>query len=160
MARPVVDIRLIGDKRLIRALKKLPGVAQKKAVRPGLRRSAKRLKAHVVTNLSGDPVGIESGRWVAATIATPIRAMKRSRVALGVGFAMPTREELGIDPKDKWYYPAAVEYGTTERAGGRGSVPELRPIRSAVDDHRAQELATIGRDIGTGIEREWRKLNR
>lgn len=160
MARPIIDIRLIGDKKLIRALSKLPGASQKKVVRPGLRRTAKRLKGQVISNLSGDPVAPASGRWLAAAIAMPVRAMKRSRSHIGVGFAMPTREQLGIDPKDKWYRPFAVEYGTQVRAGGRGSVPELRPIRSAVDDHRQRELAMIGRDIGKGIEREWRKLSK
>ena len=159
MARPAVDIRLIGDKALIRALSKLPVTSQKKAVRPALRKAAKRLRGHIVENVSGTPVGVVSGRTLAAFTAARIRALKRSRSAIGVGVVMPTREELGIDPGDKWFHPAATEYGTVEREG-RGSIDETRFIRDAVDIHKAREIATLGTDIGKGIERHWRRLTK
>ena len=69
---------------------------------------------------------------------------------IGVGIAMPTREELAIAPADPWYYPAAVEYGHPR-------APAKAPIRRAVNAHSDEELRFIGNEIGRGVEREARK---
>lgn len=153
MAQPVVDISVVGVKAVSAMLGKLPDAAQKKAVRFALRRSAKRLKGHIVTNLSGHPVAPRSGRLLAAMKRVKVQALKRSRTRVGVFVALPTREELGIAPDDPYYYPAAVEYGHSR-------APAKRFIRNAVNDHEAEELRMIGTDIGKGIEREARRLAR
>jgi hypothetical protein len=148
--KPVVDISVFGNKALERDLASFPPGVQKKVVRPVLRRSLKRLKAHVVRNLSGHPVSPDSGRYLAAMIAAKPHALKRSRTRIGVAFDMPPRTELGIPPGYKWYYPAAVEYGHP-RASAKA------PIRRAVNAHTNEELGAMGRDIGRGIEREAKK---
>jgi hypothetical protein len=153
-----IDIRMIGDKELEKLLRKLPDVAAKAAVRPALRKSAKRLKAHVIHNLSGAVVKPHTGAWLAATIAAKVGPLKRSRVRIGTGWDMPTRAELGIDPKDTGYYPTHVEFGYTRNNGVQ--VPGKSPIRSAVNDHAAAELKEIGDDIGKGIVKQAKKLGR
>lgn len=156
MAEAVVDIALLGDKELERKLAKLATPAsQKRAVRPALRKSNKRLKAHVVANLSGRVVKPRTGRWLRATIAAKVKAVKRSRGEIGTAFAMPTREELGIDPGYEWYYPFAVEYG--HPAPGREHASAKAPIRQAVNSHATEELLRIGKDVGKGIEKEAKK---
>lgn len=156
MAKGMVDISMLGDKELDRKLAKLATAAsQKRAVRPALRKSTKRLKAHVVANLSGRVVKPDTGRWLRATIAAKVKAIKRSRGEIGTAFAMPTREELGIEPGYEWYYPFAVEYG--HPAPGREHASAKAPIRQAVNSHAREELFRIGRDIGKGIEKEAKK---
>ena len=108
MAKPVIDLTLLGDKKLIKALATMPATLQKKAVRPALRKQAKRSRQHAVEMLSGGRVQPDTGRWLAAQKRAPIRAIKRSRKRIGYLVWYPTREELGIDPGYKWFYPAAV----------------------------------------------------
>lgn len=148
-----IDISLLGDRALARKLHELPLTVGKKVLRPTLRASAKRLKAFLILNLSGGVVSPHTGRWLAAVQATPVRALKRSRTRFGAGLEMPSRAELGIDPKDKWYSPFAVEYGYTRTARAPVDVRAFEPIRKAVDDHAASELRTIANDIGNGIKR-------
>lgn len=147
-----VDISILGDKALERKLAALGSPArQKKAVRPALRKSAKRIKAAMVQNLSGLVADPQTGALRAAMAKQKIIALRRSRGSIGVGigqpeFSMPGRADVGIDPKDPYYYPRHVEYGHP------GVAP--RPyIRSAVDRNRDSELAKIGADIGKGTEK-------
>lgn len=142
-----IDISMVGDKALQKKFKRLEGVAQKRVIRKALRASAKRIKARVVAKVSGDPVGVQTGRYRQAIKAGKVKAIPRSRGRIGLGIAMPLRSELGISPDDKHYFPAALEYGS-DTAPAR---PHFRP---AVDEHKTEELRQIGRDIGDGIERE------
>lgn len=149
MAQPVVDISMLGDKALVKALSKFEPRIQKKVVRGALRKSTTRLKRHLITNFSGRIVGRgpEPEHWREAQKATRNRMIKASRHRIGAAIPMPTRELLGIDPKDKYYYPYAVEYGHPRAAA-------KMPIRLAADEHKTEEYALIGRGIGIGIERE------
>ena len=170
MARPVIDIRLIGDKALIRNLAKTADASQRRIVRGAMKRGAQRVQGRIVQSVSGQPIGIDTGALLTAFAGVrliPLGRVSQTRTrTIGTGIPLPTREDLSIDARDKWYYPVALEYGTKERVHRRflrkprrlGAIKETRFIRNAVDDYRQQELATIGRDIGKGIEREWRKL--
>lgn len=157
MPEPVVDIQVLGDKALTRALASFEPKVQKKVVRSALRKSLKRLKVHVVQNLSGHPVAPDSGRYLAAMIAAKPKALPRRRNSFGIGFDMPPREELGISPGYEWYYPMSLEYGYTRTARAPVTVPPKAPIRRAVNAHQAEELRGLGSDIGRGVEREARK---
>ena len=88
----------------------------------------------------------------------------RGGVAVALNF--PTRAELGIDPKDPYYWPVALEYGHAfpGRAGTMKGVPgesrevRARPyVRNTVDQNTRREHTAMGRDIGKGIEAEFRK---
>ncbi len=151
MPRAAIDISLAGDKELLKQLANLGKPStQKKAVRPALRKSAKRIKPRVLANLSGSPVSPKTGRLLAAMAAEKIHALTRSRGIIGAGFDLPNRESLGIDPSDKYFYPFAVEYGHV-RGAGKSAAPPHPFIRPAVDDNREQELNLIAADIGKGI---------
>ncbi len=156
MARPVIDISILGDKALERGLSQLHGRIQRKVVRQSLRKSAKRLNAAIVQNLSGIPVAPDSGRWLTAQKAQKPISGKRSRRGVRIEVGYPSREALGIAAKDKYYYPAAIEYGTTKTRKGRGPLPAFAPIRRAVNEHTKTEHRLIGLEIGQGIEREAR----
>lgn len=141
-----VDVRVLGVPELEKALKRLEARTQKKIVRKALRESAKRTKARVIDNLSGNKVQVRTGQLREAFEKAPIRGSTR-RGFIRVGVVFPERDALGIDAKDKHYYPTAVEYG-------HGSVPPYPFLRPAIDEHKEGEFRKIGKDIGDGIERE------
>ena len=145
--RSGIDISMVGDKDLEKKFRRLEDKVQKRIVRKALRAAAKRIKGRVVAKVSGDPVGVQTGRYRQAIQSTKVVAAKRSPGMISLGLPMPFREALGISPKDRHYFPAALEYGS-DNASAR---PHFRP---AVDENRAEEFRQIGRDIGTGIERE------
>lgn len=157
MARPVIDISLLGNKELERALSQLPDRIQRKVVRQSLRKSAKRVNTYVVRNLSGIPVSPDSGKWLAAQAAQKPKAAKRSRRGVRIEVGYPTREELGVPAKAKYFYPTAVEYGTHKTRKGRGPLPAFAPVRRAVNENTDKEHRLMAAEIGKGIEREARR---
>lgn len=157
MAKPIIDISLVGSQVLISALGKLGDRVQRKVVRQTMRKAAKRLNVAIVQNLSGIPVAPDSGRWLTAQAAQKPVSGRRTRRGIVIGIPLPTREQLGIAAKDKWYYPMAIEYGTTKSRGGRGPLPAFAPIRRAVNENAEKEHRLMGTEIGNGIEREARR---
>ncbi|KKL75137.1 hypothetical protein LCGC14_2057850, partial [marine sediment metagenome] len=95
LSLPFIDISVLGDKELARALAKLPDKYERKAVRPALRASAKRLKVRVVQAYSGIIIGVRTGRTLAGFIAHRVKALPRKGGWIGAAFDFPTREELG-----------------------------------------------------------------
>ncbi|KKN27514.1 hypothetical protein LCGC14_0863980 [marine sediment metagenome] len=157
MARPVIDISILGDKALERALSQLPDRIQRKVVRQSLHKSAKRVNGYLIRNLSGIPVAPDSGKWLAAQTAQKPKSGKRSRRGVRIELGFPTREELGIPAGDKYFYPAAIEYGTHKTRQGRGPLPAFAPVRRAVNENTDKEHRLMGTEIGQGIEREARR---
>lgn len=141
-----IDISVTGDKELQRILNRLPDKLQKKIARNAIRKSAKRARDRIVANIRKLNL-IKTGRLLAAFEYAPIRSQSstpRSLIRIGVGF--PYREQLGISPDDKYFYPAALEFGHPRAP----AYPFMRP---AIDEHKQEEFATIGKDIGEGVIR-------
>lgn len=128
------DIRLVGDKELQRAFKRLEVQMQRRIVRAGMRAAARKARDYVVANLSGRLVDVITGRTLAAFRRMRIRQRSRRGLVL-LGLELPSRAELGIDASAKHYYPAALEYG-------HGSVAPRSFVRKAVDEHEV-ELRSI-----------------
>jgi Arc/MetJ family transcription regulator len=172
MAGKFVDINVLGDEALARKLRKLPLKSQKKAVRPALRASAKRVKKYVIDNISGSPLAVVTGSYREAWRRSKVRVGKQRRGRIAVGIVYPTRSELDISPGDKYYYPFALEYGRSARGRGtkntdaglsrsaRGTkdVRAIPHVRPAVDDHARVEKRLIGVHIGREIEKLARKV--
>lgn len=144
------------DAGLRNALSKLPKKLQSNVVRTALRRSAKRAQMRVIQAVSGNPIGIRTGRLLTAFAASRLKSFgfNRRRGTAGYGVELPSREALGIDRHDKWYYPAVLEYGAPPRLSAS------RFMRDAIDKHHSSELLIIGSDIGKGINNQWRRLAR
>ncbi len=157
MAGPVIDISILGDKALERSLSQLHDRIQRKVVRQALRKSMKRANGYVVQNLSGIPVSPDTGRWLMAQSAQKPVVDGRSRTRIRLGIPYPTKEQLGIPAKDKFFWPNAIEYGTTKTRQGRGPLPAFAPVRRAINENTAKEHRLIGNEIGKGIEREARR---
>lgn len=137
-----VDISLLGDKKLIRKLKRMEPAVQKRIMRKALRAGAR-----PVRDESRRRAPILTGRLKKSI---KIRALKRSRNKLGVLVQTGTRAELGIDPDDRYYYPAHVELG-------HGSVPAIPYLRGALDSKAQEALRIIQREAWNGISAEARK---
>jgi len=139
-----VDISMLGDKALMRKLKRLPAAAQKKAVRPALRKDLSSIVRPVMLQkLSGNPVGRITGQLFAAMKAQKVTAKKRSRSLMGVHIPLPPRDAFDPPLTDDNYYPNIVEY-----------TPGKSYIRAAENETHSRSLAFISREIGKGIERE------
>lgn len=153
------DMKMIGDKEVVRAMQGLPKEVQVKVMRGSLRKSAERLKNQILLNASGLIVKEDTGAMVAAFEATRIGT--RVRPGGTVAFVkLPSRAALGIprskgrDPaKDTEYYPTILEFGQPTQ-------PPRPFMRKAVNDLEDEEYIRMGRDIGKGTTRAWRRLNR
>lgn len=142
----VVDISLLGDKKLEKQLRKLPNRVEKKVVRQALRAGAKPILAAAKANVA-TMTAPQTGRLAKGL---QLRAIRRSRGRMGYRVATKPREFYGIEPDDKWFYPAVVEYGHPKAAA--------RPfLRSAFDSHERSSFAIVKREIGVGVEREAKK---
>lgn len=145
---PAVDLRILGDKELERAMNKLAAKTQKKVVRGALRKEATQTKKRVVANI-GRLNLVDSGVMMGAFSKAKIRSAGK-KTLIRIGVVAPERAALGIHASDKYYYPNAVEFGHDLAA----PKPFQRP---AIDEHRGAAIARIARNIGAGIKKEARK---
>ena len=146
-----VGFSIKGDAELMRKFNTMDAKVQNKVVRPALRASTKRFREDVLANLSGRTVQRRTGNLLQAFTKTKVRALPRKREVLGVGLPFPERSlyDPPIDPKDKHFWPAAVEYG-------HDGVPPHSYLRAAVDEHYRREAGLIGHSLGKGIIKQWR----
>lgn len=142
-----MDMTATGLAETLAMLDGMPEDMGRKVLRASLKQSGERVKARILLNLSGLKVREVTGRTVAAHEGEPVRVKRwRTTGTVQATYHFPTREALGIDPKDKHFYPAALEYGS----------PKMTPkryIRDAVNLMETGEHARIALDIRTGIER-------
>lgn len=142
MARPVVDISILGDKELERALAKLPPLAQVRAVKPAVRKSAKRMRPKVA---KATPV--DTGALRREMETAPIRGTtKKGLIRIGMVQPLEKREAIKLN---------VLEYGSARRG-----LPPVRFVRNTVDKNAPVEHRQMGMDIGREIEKQWKKLNR
>lgn len=139
-----VDISMLGDKALQRALKRLPIVVERKIVRQAIRKGAKILQAAATANIPR-----VTGRHtdLLRDVGIKIKAIKRSRGRFGVLIMSPTREELDIPADDKYYWPAVIEFGSP-------TSPAYAYERRAKEEKQGEVLALAARVIAGGIIRE------
>jgi len=139
-----VDISVLGNAELERALGRIMDKTQKTIVRGSLRKEAKRMRGRVAANITRLGL-IKTGNMLKGYANAKIANSGRKNF-IRLGLVDPTRAELGIPANAKGYYPYALEYGKH----GVGATPFIRP---AIDNHKTQSFAAIGSDIGKGIER-------
>lgn len=151
MAKPAVDISVLGAKALERALSKLPDKVQRSVVASANRKVAKKIHAETVRR-----VPVDTGKLKAA-LAAQNKPRKVTRPTIVMYFLdLPVRSLLDIDPSSPWYYPAHVEYGYTA-TGGR-QVPPRSYLRAAVDEKIDVWHGMMRHDINKGIEKQMRRL--
>lgn len=160
MAKPFIDISLIGDKAIQAALNELPQKAQKRAVSPALRKSVKRIKVIVEQKLSGIPIQPRTGQLLMGMIATAIKRLPARKHVIGHAIPLPERADVGLADDADRYYPAYLEYGYDLILHGKlvRHIPPKSFTRATVDERRQREIPAIASDMGKGIEKQWRLL--
>ena len=130
------DIKLLGDKKLQRKLNKMDKRVAGKVLKQSMKSAME-----PVRELAARRAPVRTGK---------LRKSIRTAVYSGRNFAgavvrTGTRAQLGIEPGDSYYYPSALEYGTSK----------IRPrsyMRSSLYDRRKMVLAAVGREIKSRLK--------
>jgi hypothetical protein len=93
---------LDGDVKLLQAWGKLTGAEQVKARRSAMRKAAKQAVLPRVKSLTP----VDRGDLLAS-----LRIIPGGRGYVGVFVGIASRDEIGIGPDEKHFWPAAVEFG-------------------------------------------------
>jgi len=137
------NLKILGIPELEKKLLKLEQAVQKKIVTKALRNAAKTVRNIAVAN-----VPVDSGKL---KNSIKVRSLKRrGRKVVGIEVVTGRRVDLDIDPSDKYYYPAAVEFGTKD-------IPAHPFLRPALNNHKDRLIKEIGDEIGAGIIKMARK---
>lgn len=139
------DLSILGDRALQRRIKKLERKVQRKMLSSVLRDSAKRIKPKIVERFK-QVTTEQTGQTSTALQGMKVRSAGGGRNAARIGIEWPTRDELGIPPDARSFYPAAIEYG-------HGSVAARPFVRPAVDNDSRGELDRIRDDLRARILR-------
>ena len=140
-----VDIHVIGGPELERKLHWLAEKMQKSIAKKAMRASVKRIHARIIANITRLQL-IDTGVLLVSFSESKIRAQtSKPREFIRIGVIWPFREDLGISPGDKYYYPMAVEFGHVR-------APAHPFVRPAIDEHKTEEWKAIANEIGQGVE--------
>lgn len=137
-----VKITMLGAPQLQAKLKLLNDAMQKKIVKKVLKSVAKDVLLPAVDR----NVPIDTGR-LAASLKVKVFS---KRNLFGAKVVTGTREELGIGPEEKGYYPMAVETGTSKQA----AQPYLRP---ALHGNKDLIFEYTRNGLGSALESEAKK---
>lgn len=137
-------ISLEGEKELIRKFETLEPKVARKVVRQAVRKGGKTL-----LQATKAKVPVDTGK-LKKFIKLRSEKNKRKSGRIGVRVWPPLREDLDIDPSDRHYYPAVVEFGSQ-------TVPARSYLRAALNENAAKILNQMTTDIGKGIESEFGK---
>lgn len=148
MASNRFDISLLGAPALSQALAALPEKLERKVMTKALREVGKFYRTLAAARAPRD-------RGKLATTMR-VRAMKRRRHRVGIMVQTGTRSQLGIDPKQRGYYPAHTEFGHRDRAGVHHAANPF--MRSSLRTGQTAIFAILRQEIDNGIEREMKGL--
>ncbi len=130
------DISLVGDKKTARKLKKMDAKIARKVMREALKDAMEPVKDLAKSRAPVDQGLLRKSIRTAASVNA-----KRAAAFVRTG----TRKQLRIPLDAKYYYPAAIEYGTRKR-GARSF------LRSALGALRGQVLRKTGDNIRRLLE--------
>ena len=139
----ILTAALHGERRVQRKFRSLERKTAKKLVRQSLRDGGRVVLAEA-KNLAPVATG-------ALRDSIKLRALKQ-KGSFGVQVQTGTRSELGIDPGDEYYYPAAVEFG--HPAPGREQAPAHPFLRPALDNKAVSAFRVIRSSLIARIEAE------
>lgn len=137
MAKPGFDIRILGSRRLQKKLNKLERRVQGRIMREAAKDAMK-----PVVQVAKQRAPVETGKTQKYIKA----AAYSSRNGVGAMVRTGTRRQMGIEPDDPFYYPAAHEYGTSK-------MPARPFMRSALADRRRQVLRLFRVNIARLLKR-------
>lgn len=146
MASNRFDMGMLGAPALEKALAALPDKLERKILIRAMRQVGKFYMALAKARAPRD-----TGK-LGATMK--VRSLKRRKGRVGVMIQTGTRTQLGIDPKQRGYYPAHTEFGHRDRAGVHH--PANPYMRTSLKTGESAIFAILRQEIDNGIERETR----
>lgn len=153
----MVEMHLGGLDKLVAAFDRLTKKSVVKIIKSGLRVGAKIVQARVKAYIPrgpGQSVTRKSGKVRTVHLRDVIKVgakSQRDKGTYGIRVYTPPRAVLGISASDKYYYPAAVEFGSKQ---GKRIWAGKRYEFRAFEASRGDALAAMESAIATGIERE------
>jgi len=142
MANDRFDISLLGAPELAKALSELTPQLERKVLTKALRQAGKFYLALAKARAPRDEGRLSS--------TMRLRSMKRRKGRVGVSIQTGTRSELGIDPKQKGYYPAHTEFGHRDRGGVHH--PPIPFMRTSLKTGESAIFAILRQELDSGIE--------
>lgn len=131
------DISVIGDKKLQKKLDKLDKKLQKKAIREAMKDAMEPVKALAKQRAPQDK----------GLLVRSIRiGMKTSRKGISAMVRTGTRKQLKIPADSKYYYPAALEYGSRY-------IKQQSFLRSSLGSKKETVLSKFSRNLRGILER-------
>lgn len=147
-----IDISAIGDRELAAALHSLPGEIQKKLVRRHMRNAMRPILRAIRDRLPVQPSKHGGEKTEPIKELMTIRARRfKDRNKFGINTVLPSRIDLGIPPNHKYYYPAAIELGTSK-------TPAKPFVRPAFRQNTSVAIAVLTQGIRYDVNREMAKL--
>lgn len=128
-----VDISMLGDKKLAKKLKKIDIKMQKKIVKGAIKDAAQPILV-----LAKAYAPVDSGK-LKNSLKLKMGAKQSKRGSIGVRIETGTREQLGIDADDKYFYPAVLEFKVKSF------------LRRAIDKNPDGVRRDIGRNIRAAL---------
>lgn len=125
----VVDLSLIGDKQVAKALSKLAVKEQNKAMTKGLKAGGRLVQQRAIANAPQDTGKLKSGIEVRMRTR---KGLKKAEVRT------KSREFFGIPADSNFYYPAIIEYGSTDR--GIKPFAYMRKARESEETRAIREV--------------------
>lgn len=144
MSRKQNHISLTGDRALLNFFNTMPGRMQKGIARKALRKAG---KASLAVIRSYAPVDTGRLKKSLKLRAEKFRGSKRKHM-IGIKVMTGTRAKLGISPEDKFYYPAALEYGAPHR-----NIPRDGFMKYGLRDSAGAAFSALRSEISKGIGR-------
>lgn len=148
MANDRFDISILGAPELSRALAALPANLERKVLTKALRQAAK-----YYATLAAARAPRDRGRLATSF---KVRSMKRRKGRVGMVIRTGSRAELGIDPKQRGFYPAHIELGYRDVSGVHHAGDPY--MRSALRTGQNAIFAILRQEIDTGIEAAMRGM--
>jgi len=141
------DIRVLGDKKLSKAMRKLPDKVERKVLRKAMRTAFKTTLARAKAK-----VPVRSG---ALRRSLKLRARRGGRRRIAFAIFAGGNEQLGVPAKTKsgrprGYYPAAIEFGWN---AGHRAMPERPWMRAALKESEAQVIEKLKRELWSGLQK-------
>lgn len=137
-----VDIRFIGDKELQRKLNRLDPEIQRRVLTESMA-----VAGEIVLKAAKANAPVRTGKHRDNIRMRKVNRKRGRNRGIGVEVVSGTRKKLGISPDDKFYYPAALEFGAPSR--NIAARPHMRP---ALNNRRALLKLRIASHMGRSIE--------
>ncbi len=129
------DISVLGDKKLQKKLDKMDKKLRSKTMKASMKTAMEPVKELAKQRAPRDRGLLQRSIRIGT---------KMNRKGVSAMVRTGTRRQLKIDPSDKFYYPAAIEYGSR-------FMPARSFLRSALSTRREKVLNIFGRELTNNL---------